>query len=72
MIYKSIISLLLAFLLPQIVFASEHVPGGDFFRSTGKINVVFAVILVIFAGIVIYLIRLDKKITRLEKQFNNE
>jgi len=33
----------------------------DFMRETGKIYVVTGVILIIFAGIVLYLVRLDKK-----------
>ena len=40
----------------------------DTFRSNGKIYVVVAVILTIFAGIIIYLIRLDRKMSRIEKQ----
>lgn len=40
----------------------------DVMRSNGKIYVVVAVILTIFAGIILYLIRLDRKITKLEKQ----
>jgi uncharacterized membrane protein HdeD (DUF308 family) len=39
----------------------------DSMRSNGKIYVVVAVILAIFAGIIIYLIRLDRKISKLEK-----
>ena len=41
-------------------------------RSIGRIYVVVAVVLTIFAGLILYLIRLDKKITKLEKsQFLN-
>ena len=47
---------------------SQNVEMADTFRSNGKIYVVVAVILTIFAGIIIYLIRLDKKISRLEKE----
>jgi hypothetical protein len=36
--------------------------------SEGKIYVVLAVCVTIFAGIVIYLIRLDRKISALEKK----
>lgn len=51
------------------VFAQEdRVEMADTFRRNGKIYVVFAVILTIFAGIIIYLIRLDRKISRLEKE----
>ena len=37
-------------------------------RHNGKIYVVVSVILIIFTGIILYLVRLDKKITRLEKE----
>ena len=43
------------------------VPMADGLRSEGKIYVVVAVILTIFAGIIFYLVRLDRKISRLEK-----
>lgn len=42
-------------------------PMADAMRSNGKIFVVVAVILTIFAGIILYLVRLDKKISKLEK-----
>lgn len=45
---------------------SQSVEMADAFRSSGKIYVVVAVILVIFAGIILYLIRLDRKISKLE------
>lgn len=47
---------------------NKNVEMADTFRSNGKIYVVVAVILTIFAGIIIYLIRLDKKISKLEKE----
>lgn len=40
-------------------------------RETGKIYVVVAVILVIFAGLAIYLWRLDRKLTNLEHQIKD-
>jgi hypothetical protein len=46
--------------------------GVDFFRSTGKINVVYAVILIIFLGLVFSIYRLDKRLTSLENRVNNE
>jgi hypothetical protein len=46
---------------------SRPVPMADGLRSEGKIYVVVAVILTIFAGIIFYLVRLDRKISRLEK-----
>lgn len=44
----------------------------DFLRSTGKIYAVVTVIAVIFIGIVIFLFRLDNKLTKLENQIKNE
>lgn len=40
----------------------------DGLRSNGKIYVVVAVVLVILVGLFLYLIRLDKKISNLEKE----
>ena len=61
--------LALFFLLNSLFAAAKQaVPMADEMRKQGKIYVVVAVILTIFAGIIIYLVRLDKKITRLEKE----
>jgi len=61
---------LLAFtFIPAILFAQSNL---DFLRSTGKIYSVVAVICVLFLGIVLYLIRLEKKIKNLEEKSNNE
>ena len=37
-------------------------------RSNGRIYVVVAVMLTILAGLILYLVRLDKKISKLEKE----
>ena len=61
-----------------ILFLSIHLPlvqaqgNRDFMRETGKINVVVGVILLIFLGIIWYLVRLDRKLTKLEYQLNDE
>lgn len=39
----------------------------DLMRSNGKIYVVIVVMLTILAGLIIYMVRLDRKIGRLEK-----
>ena len=44
----------------------------DFLRSTGKIYSVVGVIVIIFIGIIIFLIRLDTKLSKLENHINNE
>jgi CcmD family protein len=46
---------------------NETVGMADTMRSNGKIYVVIAVILTILTGLILYLIRLDKKISKLEK-----
>jgi len=42
----------------------------DFFYSSGKIFVVVSVLLIIFLGIVLYLIRLERRVNKLEKKEN--
>jgi len=46
---------------------SGKVEMADVMHENGKIYVVVAVILTIFAGIILYLVRIDKKIAKLEK-----
>jgi CcmD family protein len=63
--------------LTMILFAVVSLPhvqaqgNRDFMRETGKINVVVGVILIIFAGIAWYLFRLDRKLTNIEHQLND-
>lgn len=67
------IGLLFSFLFVCLfAFAQNNeVPMADGLRRDGKIFVVVAVIVTIFAGIILYLIRLDKKLTKLEKNHFN-
>ena len=46
---------------------SKPVEMADGLRSSGKIYVVVLVLVTIFAGVVFYVVRLDRKITKLEK-----
>ncbi|HOY15940.1 MAG TPA: CcmD family protein [Haliscomenobacter sp.] len=57
---------ILTLLVQQMAFAQQA--SGDFMRSIGRIYVVVAVILIIFFGIVLFLIYLDRKLTKLENQ----
>jgi len=60
---------LLACLTNQVVLAqTPSTTMADQMRSDGRIYVVIAVLLTILAGLVLYLVRLDKKITTLEKE----
>jgi CcmD family protein len=64
--------------LSIIILQAVHLPAvlaqgnRDFMRETGKIYVVVGVILLIFLGIVGYLLRLDKKLTKIEQQLNDD
>ena len=66
------------FLLPLLLLAplafaqtTEAAPAmADDLRASGKIYVVVAVVVVIVAGLLAYLISLDRKVSRLEKEIN--
>lgn len=47
---------------------TQAVEMADTMRSEGKIYVLVAIILVLFTGLSLYLFRLDRKISRLEKE----
>ena len=51
---------------------ANRVEMADVMRQEGKIYVVVAVILLLFAGFVVYAIRIDRKVSRLEKELHNE
>jgi hypothetical protein len=63
------IALLLLFSFPLMAQqAAEKVQMADGLRSSGKIYVVVAVLLTVLAGLFIYVISLDRKISKLEKE----
>jgi glycerol uptake facilitator-like aquaporin len=62
--------LLFLFLVAGSLAASAQTAGpemADTLRSNGKIYVVVLVLATIFGGIIAFLIRLDRKISKLEK-----
>lgn len=62
--------LLITFLMFSLELMGQN-DAPDFMRSIGKIYVVVAVIIAIFMGIVLFLIYLDRKLTKLENQIND-
>jgi hypothetical protein len=58
--------------LPAVLMAQGADPEKDYtafdMRHNGQIYVVVSVILIILAGLIVYLVRLDRKISRLEKE----
>jgi CcmD family protein len=67
---KKIFSLLFMLLMMSVSYAqtSTNVEMADTLRNSGKIYVVVSVIAVIFLGIATYLIYLDKRLSKLEKE----
>ena len=66
---KKIISLFAFCMLATATFAQQN--SDDFMRSTGKIYVVVAVIVLSLVGIFLYLANLDKKLTHIENQIKS-
>ena len=68
---KKYIYSFLLLLINSFVFAQDKVPANEpatGMRSEGKIYVVVAVVVTILIGLFLYVIRVDRKITRLEKK----
>jgi len=72
MIKRSLFCCFLVFISTILFAQSNNVEMADTMRSNGKIYVVFAVALVILVGIFLYLIRLDRKVSKLEKELSNK
>jgi uncharacterized protein (UPF0333 family) len=51
--------------------ASQQIEMADRMRQDGKIYVVVGCVLVVLAGMIFYLVRLDQKVSRLEKQYKD-
>lgn len=69
---KILLSFLVLFcvgaLQAQEMVAANKPEMADVMRSNGKIYVVVAVVITIVAGLFLYLVRIDRKVSRLEKQ----
>lgn len=50
----------------------QSASGGDFTQNAGKIYGIVACIVVIFVVLALFLFRMDRKLTKLEKQLKNE
>jgi CcmD family protein len=49
---------------------TDNVDMAEAMRSNGKIYVVVAVVAIIFIGLIIFLITIDRKVKKLEKQMD--
>lgn len=68
---KNLFGLLLS-LISMSAVAQSDVEMADVMRSDGKIYVVVGIILIILVGLLLYLFKLDRKITRLEGQIQGD
>ncbi len=68
---KKFLFLLINALILSIPARAQEVEMATAFRSEGKIYVVVAVLGIILTGIIVYLINLDRKISKLEKSKEN-
>ena len=66
-VFTGIMFIFLAFVLNAQDTASKKTEMADLMRSNGKIYVVVTVVVTILAGLILYVARLDRKITKLEK-----
>lgn len=58
---------IIVLLILTLITKAQGTEMADVMKSNGKIYVVIAVMLTILAGLILYLIRLDRKISKLEK-----
>jgi len=67
---KKLVSLLLLIFSYVAAFAQNAAPVemADSFRSSGKIYVVIAIIVIIFIGLAFYLFAMDRRLKKIEKK----
>jgi MFS superfamily sulfate permease-like transporter len=65
---RQLLILFVSMISTTIAHAQEKEDFEKFMRSEGRSYVVVAVMLTILTGLIIYLVRLDRKITRMEKE----
>ncbi|MBD3750664.1 MAG: CcmD family protein [Sphingobacteriales bacterium] len=65
---KKLVSLFCLFIISVTAFAQDKVEMADELRSSGKIYVVVAVMLLLFTAFIVYLFTIDKRIKKIEKE----
>ncbi len=69
---RKLFLIVLLFVSGAVAFAQEKVEMADGLRSSGKIYVVVAVLAIVFIGLLLFLISIDRKISRIEKKENQK
>jgi hypothetical protein len=67
-----IVKLIIGLVMLPAMLIAQPIEMADTMRSEGKIYVVVAILLLIFAGLIGYLIMLDRKISKIEKKLPSE
>jgi len=67
---KNILYTLMLLLISNFANANNEIEMADQFRAEGKIYIVIAVISIVFAGFVAFVLYLDNKISNIEKKLN--
>lgn len=68
-IFRRVLALALLIVFPALSsFAQQEVEMADTMRAEGKIYVVVAILLTILGGLLVYLVLMDRKVSRLEKK----
>jgi len=69
--FRALLTVLWVLVVAGVVQAQEGTAKttvGETMRSSGRIYVVVAVMLTILIGLILYLVRLDRKISKVEKE----
>jgi len=53
-------------------YQNDQVEMADLMRSNGKIYVVVGVVMIIFTGLIIFMVSTERKVSKLEREFLNE
>jgi CcmD family protein len=64
----SAIAMTVIFALMPVLTMAQDVEMADMMHENGKIYVVVGVIAIIFVGLVVYLVSIDRRLTKMEKE----
>lgn len=68
---RTILTLILSLISTATVWAQGNdIEMAEVMRSEGKIYIVIGVLMIIFIGFIIFLVRLDRRIAKMEKEEN--
>lgn len=67
---KKLLTILAIF--SSLILSAQEVSMADEMRSNGKIYVVVGVLLIILIGLLLYLVSIDRKLNKIEKEVEEE